>query len=615
MSSLVSDQALVTFSDVAAYFLEVEWDVLGEWQKNLYKKVIKEIHGILISRGYSIVNPDVIFKIKKEDEKYSTQHYEWERKENLNDHTLSLPIVTSVFSLTVKQEEDLPFMNHAESETAEEIHPPITGSPSVKPDILIRFKQEGVRIRTPVFEDRGNLTITGPCEELHKADDGFRNNSKRQKMCEGHQKEERKHRDSSSDYPDTSADCEGGISRVTLPTVKDKAQKAKKLNVCPEQERSSNHYPNLVQTQRLDEEDSLFKSADTWENLITNSHFTDYQEMIVCGNMFTENSSHTCIPQYHRKEKKCACPESDKTLTRKSNLPAYKKIHKQDQPFKCTDSKKRFTCRAQFTVHQKFHKEQELFTCSECDKSFKQKSGLRSHKKTHTGEKPFKCTECDKCFSQKGHLQQHELVHTQEKPFKCSECEKCFSRKGHLQQHEMTHMRQKPFKCSECDKTFSQKSGLKNHIKNHTGEKLFKCSECDKCFSRKDHLQQHGMIHIREKPFKCSECGKGFCQKSGLRIHEKFHTGEKPFKCSQCDKGFSQKSVLRNHEKIHTGEKPFKCSECDKCFSRNGHLQQHRMVHMARKPFKCSECDKMFSQKSVLSRHQTIHTREQGLTI
>ncbi|XP_029451745.1 zinc finger protein 544-like isoform X3 [Rhinatrema bivittatum] len=246
MSSLVSDQALVTFSDVAAYFLEVEWDVLGEWQKNLYKKVIKEIHGILISRGYSIVNPDVIFKIKKEDEKYSTQHYEWERKENLNDHTLSLPIVTSVFSLTVKQEEDLPFMNHAESETAEEIHPPITGSPSVKPDILIRFKQEGVRIRTPVFEDRGNLTITGPCEELHKAgsqgysldptvnilkmeepdvsdpleggeedtdtksNDGFRNNSKRQKMCEGHQKEERKHRDSSSDYPDTSADCEGG---------------------------------------------------------------------------------------------------------------------------------------------------------------------------------------------------------------------------------------------------------------------------------------------------------------------------------------------------------------------------------------------------------------------
>ncbi|XP_029466546.1 protein ZNF783-like [Rhinatrema bivittatum] len=126
MSALVSDPALVTFFDVAAYFLEVEWDILGEWQKELYKKVIKEIHSILISRGYSIANPDVIFKIKKEEEKYFTQHYEWEGKENTNNPTISLPIVTSVFSLSIKQEVDPPFLDHPESETTEEIHPLIT---------------------------------------------------------------------------------------------------------------------------------------------------------------------------------------------------------------------------------------------------------------------------------------------------------------------------------------------------------------------------------------------------------------------------------------------------------------------------------------------------------
>ncbi|XP_029442865.1 zinc finger protein 398-like [Rhinatrema bivittatum] len=136
MSALVSDQASITFSDVAAYFLEVEWDILGERQKELYRKVIKEIHGLLMSRGYSILNPDAIFKIKKEDEKYFTQNCEWEGKENLTDPSIGLPIVTSVFSLNVKQEEDLSFVDPPESETTEEIHPSVTGKYRIPPGHL-----------------------------------------------------------------------------------------------------------------------------------------------------------------------------------------------------------------------------------------------------------------------------------------------------------------------------------------------------------------------------------------------------------------------------------------------------------------------------------------------
>ncbi|XP_029452342.1 zinc finger protein 282-like isoform X3 [Rhinatrema bivittatum] len=226
MCALGSDRASVTFRDVAAYFWEVEWDILGEWQKELYKKVIKEIHGVLMSRGYSILNPDVVFKIKKEDEKYFPQHWELEGKETMKDPSISFPIVTSVFSLSVKQEADLPFLDPPESETPEGIHPPVTGSPSVTPDILIRIKQEGRGTEPPRSEDRGNLSIPGACEELHeagdaawikgsrghspdptaeilevppvsdqqeggeeeaetKSEDGFRNNSERQRMCDG----------------------------------------------------------------------------------------------------------------------------------------------------------------------------------------------------------------------------------------------------------------------------------------------------------------------------------------------------------------------------------------------------------------------------------------------
>ncbi|XP_030050957.1 zinc finger protein 398-like [Microcaecilia unicolor] len=169
MSALVSDQ--VFFKHVAAYFLKVDWEILGEWQKELYKKVIKEVHGILISQSYSIVNSDVIFKIKNEDEKYFTQHFEWEEKENPYDLMKNLPFVTSVISLGVKQEEDLPLMDPPKSETSEQTHPPVTSFYNVRPDILIQFEQKGFNTEPQGSEETGNLTTTGRCEELPEACD------------------------------------------------------------------------------------------------------------------------------------------------------------------------------------------------------------------------------------------------------------------------------------------------------------------------------------------------------------------------------------------------------------------------------------------------------------
>ncbi|XP_029441395.1 zinc finger protein 271-like isoform X2 [Rhinatrema bivittatum] len=700
-------QASVTFRDVAAYFWEVEWDILGEWQKELYKKVIKEIHGVLMSRGYSILNPDVVFKIKKEDEKYFPQHWELEGKETMKDPSISLPIVTSVFSLSLKQEEDLPFLDPPESETPEGIHPPVAGSPNVKPDILIRFKEQEIKTE-PQESEGGHLTIAGACEELHEAgsrghspdptaailkveephvsdqqegggeetesksglliltsvfslsvkqeedlpfldppesettegihppvtDDKFGNNSERQRIYDGQQKDEWKQRDLSRDSPDPSADCAGAFRQVTASWVKDKSQKRKRPKTCPERERNSNHCSNLVPTQRLSEGKKPSKSAHTWEN-ITNSHFIGNQEVSGCGNKFTEKSSYPCIQQYHKREKDFTCTEDENTFIRKSNLIANKKMDRQDQPFKCTDCKKCFTSKAQLTIHQKFHKEQKPFKCSKCDKSFtikadlikhemihtedkqfkcsecdkyfRKKSVLRTHEITHKGQKQFKCSQCDKSFYHKYDLRKHEMTHTGQKPFKCSVCDKCFNKNGNLQQHKMIHTGQKPFKCSECDKCFRQKSVLRNHEMTHTGQKPFKCSKCDKSFCHKSDLRKHEMTHTGQKPFNCSKCDKSFRSKSVLRTHEMIHTGEKPFTCSACGKSFREKSVLRTHEMTHMGHKPYKCFECDKSFHRKSVLRTHEMIHMGQKPFKCSECDKSFRQKSVLRTHEMTH--------
>ncbi|KAG8429844.1 hypothetical protein GDO86_019068 [Hymenochirus boettgeri] len=44
-------QAPVTFHDVAACFSAQEWSLLGDWQKELYRTVMREIHTTLQAMG------------------------------------------------------------------------------------------------------------------------------------------------------------------------------------------------------------------------------------------------------------------------------------------------------------------------------------------------------------------------------------------------------------------------------------------------------------------------------------------------------------------------------------------------------------------------------------
>ncbi|XP_069830247.1 uncharacterized protein [Dendropsophus ebraccatus] len=61
--SLIPGRGLVTFHDVAAYFTAKEWGSLEDWQKELYKNVMREIHAALEGMGYKIINGDVLLKI------------------------------------------------------------------------------------------------------------------------------------------------------------------------------------------------------------------------------------------------------------------------------------------------------------------------------------------------------------------------------------------------------------------------------------------------------------------------------------------------------------------------------------------------------------------------
>nr|XP_033816305.1 zinc finger protein 708-like isoform X2 [Geotrypetes seraphini] len=654
MSALGSDQASITFKDVAAYFLEVEWSILGEWQKELYKKVIKEVHDILISRGYSIVNPDVIFKIGKEDDKYFTQQFEWKEEEDLNDPTKSLPVVTSVFSLSVKQEEDLPFMDDPELE------PSVTSSHNDKPDILFRFGTE-----PQGSEERGNLTTTGPCEELHqtdsqtytadptveilkmeeepvsdqleggeevtdtKSDDGF--GSKRMREFDGQQRKEWPHKD-----PDPSAASVGGISTLRPLSIKENTPKEENLNVYTKErnsingqnQRSSREKPCQSTTceEMFTGKSNLTGQVSVHENVVKERKPSEYSVHDKSLYISDEPRRHESISISKKREhqanlkraKLFKCSVCDKGFTQGINLRIHETIHTESKTYECSECNKSFNQREQLRIHERVHIGGKPYTCSECGKSFSQKGKLIIHEIIHTGENPYTCSDCSKRFNRKDSLIIHkrilhgncERMHTGKKLYKCSECDKSYNRKDNLRDHERIHTGEKPYKCSECGKNFNRKDNLRDHERIHTGEKPYKCSECGKSFNNAGSLVTHKRIHTAKKIYECPKCGNRFKQNSELRKHERIHTGEKPYKCSECNKSFIEKGKLTSHERIHTGEKPYKCSECGKSYKEKGKLTAHKRIHTGEKPYKCSECGKHFNRKDNLRDHERIHTGE-----
>ncbi|XP_010636908.1 protein ZNF783 isoform X2 [Fukomys damarensis] len=101
----------------------------------------------------------------------------------------------------------------------------------------------------------------------------------------------------------------------------------------------------------------------------------------------------------------------------------------------------------QMLAHQAFTGQRpaatKMYHCSECLCCFQQRKNLLLHQRLHTGDSQgwLTCPYCSKAFRRPSEFFRHKRIHTGHRPYQCFQCGRAFNRNHHLAVHMKTHTR------------------------------------------------------------------------------------------------------------------------------------------------------------------------------
>lgn len=649
------DQEPVTFKDVAVAFTQEEWEQLDLVQRTLYRDVMLETYGHLLSVGNQIAKPEVISLLEQEEPWSLEQGYpksscpEWMR----NVESKALIPAQSVFEeeqssngmVLERYIWDNPWLSRlgvlGYGDQIEMYH--MNQNAGMREMVFMQkqvLSQRGSEFCKLGTEYSQSLNLIPPqrvsqLEHFYKSDthlETWRCNSAimyaDKVTCENIDYEKAFCQSVQPVYPaklqtrDNMFKCTDAVKSFNhiIQFGDHKAvHTGEKLYGYKEYHQIFNQSPSLIEHPRFQIGGNQYEKYKEYGNIFYFSSFMEHQNIGGVEKAYKYNewekvfgydsllAQHTST---YTAEKPYEFNKCGTSFIWSSYLIQHKKTHPGDKPYECDKCRKVFRNRSALTKHERTHTGIKPYECNKCGKAFSWNSHLIVHTRIHTGEKPYVCNECGKSFNWNSHLIGHQRTHTGEKPFECTECGKSFSWSSHLIAHMRMHTGEKPFKCDECEKAFRDYSALSKHERTHSGAKPYKCTECGKSFSWSSHLIAHQRTHTGEKPYNCQECGKAFRERSALTKHEIIHSGIKPYECNKCGKSCSQMAHLVRHQRTHTGEKPYECNKCGKSFSQSCHLVAHRRIHTGEKPYKCNQCERSFNCSSHLIAHRRTHTGE-----
>ncbi|XP_078516754.1 uncharacterized protein LOC144781660 [Lissotriton helveticus] len=408
------DTVPFTLHDVSTYFSMEEWKLLHEWQKELYKSVMSEIHQALISLGPLIVT--TVFSLRAKEKAYLcpvTDPTTSDISNHSSDYfTANHPDILS----PLQEEEQLRCRDWATSKDPEISQHPTKGYIR-STDTCLKKEHESKTFLMAHPYDEGECTIQPSaghdvisCIIKEEEESSFLENQEIK-----------------------------NIGNISTPRAGDLCMKRNKrvgeLIKCNKEKATCKATAQKTKANVLH---SPQKSTNSGNQLWSES----YQEQGGGKTTHTDNSSsyaqHFSLHHGRTKEEISSEFESDHG---NSQFPSGVQNKQQNQTtYSCTECNKSFSIKDELVRHIESHSRTRPYSCIDCGKSFLQKGNLIKHYRTHTGEKPYQCIFCHKSFSRKDYLNGHMRIHTGERPYKCPECEKCFTQKGEFNQHRRKHI-------------------------------------------------------------------------------------------------------------------------------------------------------------------------------
>ncbi|XP_078527238.1 zinc finger protein 10-like isoform X2 [Lissotriton helveticus] len=365
MSGRDLDETHGILHDASAYFSEEEWKLLNDWQKELYRNVMKEIHHALMSLGPLIATTVFSLRAKEKQEPYLSANL---KSQQIHDQ--------EIISILVKDEEEAYCMDYRDRKKKESLNR-LTGEENMKRKHDVRDLRSCTRkealIKTSALKENVKM--------LHSCDKGT---SFKSQVSPGLNQELEQNR---------SIQFINVFSEAPYGTVHQRTSRGQLL------EYSNDWQNDLGQLNLLPCQPNIHKTLSLYS-------------CTECSKTFSKKEYLTEHKNTHIGARPYQCNQCEKSFTKKDNLFVHKRAHTGERPYHCIICDKHFSQKGVLNRHQRIHIGERPYQCNICEKRFSQKGVLNRHQRTHMGEKPYQCTECEKSFSQKGTLIAHQRAHS-----------------------------------------------------------------------------------------------------------------------------------------------------------------------------------------------------------